>query len=63
MSKALQIIANKYAKCPDCSIEFSPELVAKKIMEENYVAVMVMSKPINFDFLSRNLSKFILFPD
>ena len=32
----------KYKRCSDeCSIAFNPEVFAKKVMEENYVAVIV----------------------
>ena len=43
MSHDLQIVAEKYERCPECSIEYKPDEIAKKVAEENYVAVMVMN--------------------
>ena len=44
VSEILKTVAEKYERCPDCSIEFNPEKIAKKVMKENYVAVLVTKK-------------------
>jgi hypothetical protein len=37
----LQAVAKKYERCPECSMEYKPDQLAKKVIEENFVAVMV----------------------
>ena len=41
-------MALKYERCPECSMEYKPELLAKKVIEGNYVAVMVCVTVIKF---------------
>jgi hypothetical protein len=41
VSKALKVVAQKFEKCPECSMEYKPEKLIKKVLEENYVAVLV----------------------
>ena len=41
ITEDLQIIAKKYESCPQCSLQYNPDVIAKKLMEEKYVAVIV----------------------
>ena len=41
VSKVLRAIGNKYKRCLECSIGFQPDQLVKKVIEGNYVEVLV----------------------
>ena len=61
MSKILQTVAEKYEKCPDCSMNFDPEAFARKVIKENFVAVLVSDiTGLRLLFLIYAIYKFVL---
>ena len=44
VSEVLKTLAKQYERCPDCSIEYNPERIANKVINEKYVAVLVRNK-------------------